>query len=164
MRHTPTIEASNFVSNQAKTIEQSFENTLKDCTMVSVKFLKNKKLPWLGSVSSETWYPKVRFEYWTISLGYLRAFCQSLIFIVFSYIFEIKNKKQLKWWKFYETRWTFWYWYIKMAEFCDRFKLLTACQWQIEIFIQSSLLLTVPKEHPVWNVRGCSVTSARLSQ
>ena len=36
-----------------------------------------------------------------------------------------------------------------MAEFCDHFKLLAACQWQIEIFIQSSLFLTVPKEYPV---------------
>ena len=42
---------------------------------------------WLGSVSFETWYPNVRFEYWTIFEGYLRAeifknelwtFCQSL--------------------------------------------------------------------------------------
>ena len=54
-------------------------------------FSKNKKLPWLGSVSFETWHYKVRFEYWTIFEGYFRAeifekqlwtFGQSLIFNV----------------------------------------------------------------------------------
>ena len=36
-----------------------------------------------------------------------------------------------------------------MAEVCVHFKLLAASQWQKEIFIQSYLFLTVPKEHPV---------------
>ena len=36
IRQTPTTEASDFLRNQAKTMEQSFKNTLKDCTMVSV--------------------------------------------------------------------------------------------------------------------------------
>ena len=38
MRQTPTMEASDLWRNQAKTMRQSFENTLKDCTMVSVHF------------------------------------------------------------------------------------------------------------------------------
>ena len=71
---------------------------LPDCS-------RNQKPQWSGCVSFETWYPKVRFEYWTIFEGYLRArifknqfwfFIQSLIFNVFSYIFKIKDKKQLK--------------------------------------------------------------------
>ena len=65
-------------------------------------FSRNRKPPWLESVSFETWHPKVRFEYWTIFEGYLRAeifqkqlctFGQSLIFNVFSYIFKIKVRK-----------------------------------------------------------------------
>ena len=54
-------------------------------------FSRNQRPPWLGSVSFETWHIKVRFEYWTIFEGYLRAeifekqiwtFGQSLIFNV----------------------------------------------------------------------------------
>ena len=36
-------------------------------------FSWNQKPPWLGSVSFETWHPKVRFEYLTIFEGYLLA-------------------------------------------------------------------------------------------
>ena len=69
---------------------------LPDCS-------RNLKPQWSGCVSFETWYPKVRFEYWTIFEGYFWAeifqkqfltFDQSLIFNVFSYIFKIKDKKQ----------------------------------------------------------------------
>ena len=35
-------------------------------------FSRNRKPPWLRSVSFETWYPKIRFEYWTIFEGYFR--------------------------------------------------------------------------------------------
>ena len=61
---------------------------LPDCS-------RNQKPQWSECVSFETWYPKVRFEYWTIFEGYLQAEIlekqlwtsgQSLIFIVFSYI------------------------------------------------------------------------------
>ena len=54
-------------------------------------FSLNQKPPWLGSVSFETWHPKVRFEHWNIFEGYLgaaifekqhRTFGQSLIFNV----------------------------------------------------------------------------------
>ena len=54
-------------------------------------FSINQKPPWLGSVSFETWHPKVRFEHWNIFEGYLgaaifekqhRTFGQSLIFNV----------------------------------------------------------------------------------
>ena len=38
MRLTPTMEASDLLRNQAKTMMQSFKNTLKDCTVVSVYF------------------------------------------------------------------------------------------------------------------------------
>ena len=71
---------------------------LPDCS-------RNLKPQWLGCVLFETWYPKVRFEYWTIFEGYLRArifknqfwfFIQSSIFNVFSNIFKIKDKRQLK--------------------------------------------------------------------
>ena len=48
-----------------------------------------------------------------------------------------------------------------MAKFCDHFKLLTACQLQKEIFIQSFLFLTVPMEHPVsvWNKKYLSFSN-----
>ena len=68
-------------------------------------FSKNKQKPRLGSVSFETWHPKVGFEYWTIFEGYLWAeifekeiwpFGQSLIFNVDSHIFKIKDKSKLK--------------------------------------------------------------------
>ena len=36
MRQTPTMEASDFWRNLAKTMVQSFLNTLKDCNAVSV--------------------------------------------------------------------------------------------------------------------------------
>ena len=36
-------------------------------------FSLNQKPPWLGSVSFETWHPKVRFEHWNIFEGYLGA-------------------------------------------------------------------------------------------
>ena len=40
LRHTPTMEASDLWRNQAKTMMQSFKNTLKECTMVSVYFFQ----------------------------------------------------------------------------------------------------------------------------
>ena len=93
-----------FLEKTGKTTVQSFKNTLKDCIIVTVFFFsKNKKHSWLGSVSFETWHPKVRFEYWTIFEGYFLVeifqkqfwtFDQSLIFNVFSYIFKIKDKKR----------------------------------------------------------------------
>ena len=79
-------------------IEQNPSCNVLNCFKKIPRFL-----PLLGSVSFETWYPKVRFEYWTIFEGYLRAeifqkqfwtFDQSLIFNVFSYIFKIKDKKR----------------------------------------------------------------------
>ena len=42
MTQTPTMEASDLWRSQTKTMMQYFENTLKDCTMVSVYFFKNK--------------------------------------------------------------------------------------------------------------------------
>ena len=55
------------------TIMQSFKVFLKDCTVVLPVFSRNQKRPWLGLVSFETWYSKVRFEYWTIFEGYFWA-------------------------------------------------------------------------------------------
>ena len=42
MRQTPTMEDSEIWRNQEKTMMQSFSNTLKHCTMVSVCFSKMK--------------------------------------------------------------------------------------------------------------------------
>ena len=54
MRLTPTMDGSDFLKKQAKTTVKSFKNTLKHCIMVTVFFIsKNKKPPWLGSVSFE---------------------------------------------------------------------------------------------------------------
>ena len=106
MRLTPTMEASDFWRNLAKTTVQSFLNHFKRLHHgVCLFFPKNKQIPWLGSVSFETWHPKVRFEYWTIFEGYLWAeifekeiwpLCQSLILNVNSHIFKIKDKSKWK--------------------------------------------------------------------
>ena len=101
IRQTPTMEASNFWRNQAKSMMHPF----KGCPMVSVWFFKKLKAPmaW-GQSHLKTLHTKVRFEYWAIFEGYLWAeifenqlwtFCQSLIFNVFLYIFKIKDEKQL---------------------------------------------------------------------
>ena len=43
MRLTPTMEASNFWRNQAKSTMHPFKNTFKGCTMLSVWFFKKWK-------------------------------------------------------------------------------------------------------------------------
>ena len=82
-----------------------FKTLLKNAPLFLFFIFKDKKLPWLGSVSFQTWHPKVRFEYWTIFEGYLQAeifkkelltLSQSLIFNVNSHIFKIKDKNKLK--------------------------------------------------------------------
>ena len=45
MRLTPTMEASNFWRNQAKSMMHPFKNTFKGCTMLSVWFFKKWKVP-----------------------------------------------------------------------------------------------------------------------
>ena len=45
MRLTPTMEASNFWRNQAKSTMHPFKNTFKGCTMLSVWFFKKWKVP-----------------------------------------------------------------------------------------------------------------------
>ena len=42
------------------------QKVFKDCTMVLPNFSRNKKPYWLGSVSFETWHPKVRLSTETI--------------------------------------------------------------------------------------------------
>ena len=81
--------------------------------MVFARVLQKSEVSVVGSVSFETWHIKVRFEYWTIFEGYLRAeifekqiwtFGQSLIFNVNLRIFrKSKIKNKLKLWKFYDA-------------------------------------------------------------
>ena len=69
--------------------------------MVIPNFSQNMNLTGLGSVSFQMLYLWVRFEYWTIFEGYLRAevlaniFGLSLIFSAYSYIFKFKSQKNV---------------------------------------------------------------------
>ena len=55
MRLTPTMEASNFWRNQAKSTMHPFKNTFKGCTMLSVWFFKKMKAPMVWVLCWVAW-------------------------------------------------------------------------------------------------------------
>ena len=65
MRLTPTMEASNFWRNQAKSMMHPFKNTFKGCTMLSVWFFKKWKVPMVGV--SLIWKVTPRGSFWVLN-------------------------------------------------------------------------------------------------